>query len=102
MERLLDELADEVGLPNDDYEGRDKLERLLKRTVREVLDLTRRSYLEEGMEGVVIDLAIINYNRRGTEGEQHRSEGGLSTTFIFPSNLKDRLKRWRNGRLRML
>lgn len=46
-----------------------------------VCDLTGRDIVPERLTDVQVELAIIAYNRRGTEGESSRSEGGISQSF---------------------
>ena len=46
------------------------------------------------------DLALIAYNRRGTEGEKSRSEGGESYSFDdAPKQIYDILNRYRLARV---
>ena len=46
-----------------------------------VLDYIQRDELPKAAESVVIKLAVIYYNRLGNEGENSRSEGGISQSF---------------------
>lgn len=46
-----------------------------------VLDYIGRDTLPKTAESIVIKLAIIYYNRLGNEGENSRSEGGISQSF---------------------
>lgn len=46
-----------------------------------VLSYTRRNTLPSQLETCVVKLAVIAYNRLGTEGDSARSEGGESYTF---------------------
>lgn len=46
-----------------------------------VLDYIGRSELPKSAESIVIKLAVIYYNRLGNEGENSRSEGGISQSF---------------------
>lgn len=57
-----------------------------------VCDLTGRDAVPERLTDVQVELAIIAYNRRGTEGESSRSEGGISITFEdLPPLMRKRL-----------
>lgn len=57
---------------------------------------TNRSSVLDGMLGAVGDLAIIAYNRMGTEGESGRSEGGESYDFEdAPARVYDVLRMFR-------
>ena len=46
-----------------------------------VLDYIGRESLPKGAESIVVQLAVIYYNRLGNEDENSRSEGGISQTF---------------------
>ena len=46
-----------------------------------VLDYIGREVLPKGAESIVIQLAVIYYNRLGNEGETSRTEGGISQSF---------------------
>ncbi|WP_269477764.1 phage head-tail connector protein [Hominibacterium faecale] len=54
---------------------------LVSRAERYVMRYTNRSMIIPALEGVVTDLALIAYNRMGTEGESSRSEAGESYSF---------------------
>ena len=54
---------------------------LLDEAKEYVLSYTRRTKLVPGLEKSVRDLAVIAYNRMGTEGESSRSGGGESYSF---------------------
>lgn len=57
---------------------------------------TSRTTLPDILLRTVGDLALIAYNRRGTEGESGRSEGGESYSFeTAPQNVYDILNRYR-------
>ena len=58
-----------------------------------------RTQTLDGMLSAVGDLAIIAYNRRGTEGESARTEGGATLTFeVAPARVYDVLKMYRLAR----
>ena len=58
-----------------------------------VKDYTGRPEVPKGAESIVIKLAVIMYNRLGSEGEAARSEGGISQTFCtdIPDDIKRQL-----------
>lgn len=64
-----------------------------------VLSRTNRTRIIPKLEKTVRDLAVIAYNRRGTEGESGRSESGESYSFddvpksIFDTIAENRLAR---------
>lgn len=53
------------------------------------------------LTGAQAELAVIAFNRIGTEGEQSRSTGNVSMTFIpggdIPASIKARLNRFRKA-----
>lgn len=81
-----------IKLPDTD----DKLlTQLLEDAENDILDYTNRNVLLPKMEGLQRDLAIIYYNRLGSEGESSRSEGGISVSYQMPESIKSRLKSYR-------
>lgn len=73
------------------------LELLLEDAESEILDYTNRTALTDKMEGLQRELAIIYYNRQGSEGEASRSEGGISVSYSteIPERIKSRLTAYR-------
>lgn len=64
-----------------------------------VKSYTNRTWIPKNLEKPVLDLSIIAYNRRGTEGELGRSGGGESYTFdSAPKHVYDILKQYRLAR----
>lgn len=70
---------------------------LLEDAEAEILDFCNRSALLKKMEPLQRELAIIYYNRMGSEGESSRSEGGVSVSYSteIPESLKARLISYR-------
>lgn len=65
-----------------------------------VLSYTNRSHMVNGLERSVRDLALVAYNRMGTEGESARSEGGESYSFEdAPKHIYAVLNRYRLARV---
>ena len=61
-----------------------------------VLAYTNRKRLPDRLVRTAGDIALIAYNRRGTEGENSRSEGGESYSFDnAPKEIFDVLDRYR-------
>ncbi len=72
---------------------------LLEDATSFVLSYTNRTKLVPGLERTVRDLVVIAINRRGTEGETGRSEGGESYSFdSAPKQIYDVLDRYRLAR----
>lgn len=76
------------------------LEQLITDAAAFAESYTGRTSVPDGLLRTVGDLAIIAYNRRGTEGENARSEGGESYTFeTAPAQIYDLLNRYRLARV---
>lgn len=73
------------------------LEQLLEDAETEILDYCNRDVLLPRMLGLQRELAIVYYNRLGSEGESSRSEGGVSVSYStdIPENIKRRLNSYR-------
>lgn len=73
------------------------LEQLLEDAETEILDYCNREVLLPRMLGLQRELAVIYYNRLGSEGESSRSEGGVSVSYStdIPKNIKRRLNSYR-------
>ena len=73
------------------------LEQLLEDAEFEILDYCNRDVLLPRMLGLQRELAIIYYNRLGSEAESSRSEGGITVSYStdIPENIKRRLSSYR-------
>jgi hypothetical protein len=83
---------------NPDDKSQDKLlNQLLSDAQAEILDFCNRDTLLSKMEGIQRELAIVYYNRKGSEGENSRSEGGVSVSYStdIPDSIKRRLTGYR-------
>ena len=73
---------------------------LLENAKEEALNYTNRSKVIPKMLKPIRDLAIVAYNRLGTEGESGRSEAGESYSFDdAPKHIYDALKACRLARV---
>ena len=62
---------------------------MLERAEAKILSLCNRTRLNEALAPLVVDWAVIAYNRLGTEGESSRSEGGISSAFVeIPADIQ--------------
>ena len=76
------------------------LEQLITDAAAFAESYTGRTSVPDGLLRTVGDLALIAYNRRGTEGESARSEGGENYTFeTAPAQVYDILKMYRLARV---
>ena len=83
-----------------DETDEDLLKLLLEDAEEFVLSYTNRSEMTEKLRKPVRDLAVIAYNRMGTEGESGRSGAGESYTFDnTPKQIYDVLNRYRLARV---
>lgn len=73
---------------------------LLADAEEHVLAYTGRTAMIPALEKTARDLALIAYNRRGTEGESSRSGGGESYSFdSAPKQIYDVLDRYRLAKI---
>lgn len=69
---------------------------LLEKSESFILSYTGRTNMIQQLEYPKRELAVIYYNRMGTEGEKARSEAGESRTFEeAPKQIHDILNRYR-------
>lgn len=94
---ILDNLKIRLEINNEDTSKDALLEMLLEDAKGEILDYCNRDVLLPKMESLQRELAIIYYNRMGSEGESSRSEGGVSVSYstVIPESLKSRLRSYR-------
>ena len=75
------------------------LSSLLLRAENIILSETNREKLTPAIKRLLPELAIELYNRSGSEGEQSRSEGGISVTYSESGLSTGLLQRIRMHRL---
>ena len=77
------------------------LNMLLEDAEGEILDFCNRDILPDKAQVLQRELAIIYYNRMGSEGESSRSEGGVSVSYStdIPESIKNRLIAFRRLKL---
>lgn len=75
----------------------DLLTQLLEDAQGEILDYCNRNKMPVKAEPLQRELAVIYFNRLGSEGESSRSEGGISVSYSteIPENIKSRLNAFR-------
>jgi hypothetical protein len=73
-----------------------KLSVLLSMAEDKILDIIGRDMLPERLQSVCVEIAVIMYNRQGTEGSSSRSEGGISENYIdgLPMDIMKRLENY--------
>lgn len=69
---------------------------LLLRAENTILDITGRKAVPNQLIDVQAELALILYNRSGTEGERKRAEGEITSEFVdgLPKDIMLRLKNY--------
>ncbi len=85
-----------IMLPPDDETSDIKLELLLEQAEHTLLDYTGRDTLPERLGDMVVQLAVMMFNRLGNEGETKRGEGGISVSFssLITDDMKRRLRNY--------
>ena len=93
MNDMLNVMRTVLGIEDD---GQDALlSALLAQAQAEALAVTGRETLPAGLRGAVVDLAVMRYNRRGTEGESRRTEGGVTAVMeALPENIRRQLRQY--------
>lgn len=93
----LEKLKIRLGISILDITKDDLLNMFLEDASNEILDYTNRDTILTKMEGLQRELAIIYFNKQGSEGESSRSEGGISVSYSteIPESIKSRLKAFR-------
>lgn len=90
---MIDNLKIELGI--EDARKDTLLQRLLDKATGKVMDITHRTdgYVKANLSDTVIDLAVIMYNRRGTEGATSTSASGMSESYLndIPQDIKKTL-----------
>ena len=79
----------------------DLLTLLLEDAESQILEYCNRYEATDKMAPLIRELAVINYNKQGTEGISSSSEGALSVSFIaeMPEYLKARLNNYRLAKI---
>ncbi|MBP3339787.1 MAG: phage head-tail connector protein [Lachnospiraceae bacterium] len=73
---------------------------LLELSKDTILELTNRKEFPQSLETTQLKMAVIAYNRLGTEGETSRSEGGISSAFAdMPTEILSAIKGKRLGKV---
>lgn len=73
---------------------------LLESAEEYILGYTNRSRLPERLQGIKVDMAVIAYNKLGSEGTTSHSEGGISVSFEeMPKSVYEMLNKYRLARV---
>ena len=77
------------------------IQALLDKADAQICNITNRDSVPEALASCSVDMAIVMYNRRGTEGESDRTEGVLSRTFLdaYPADIREQLYAYRKVRV---
>ncbi len=90
----LDKLKRRLGLGDNSKDA--LLGDLLTDAEQYVIAYTGRASVPAVLNGVVVELAAMQYNRLGLEGESSHSEGGVSITVeALPQSVRQLLNRCR-------
>lgn len=101
---MLDNVKILVGIQEGDT-GKDALLALyITKTTQQVLNYCNLTELAPEMEGIVEDLVVMRYNRRGSEGVQSEMIGDRSKQFYvmgedIPESVKTQLNRFRRMKM---
>lgn len=85
-------------IPSDEYDA-SLMEQLVEDAESYALAYTNRTWLPDSLLRTIGDLAIVAFNRLGTEGDAARSEAGESYTFeTAPAHIFSILRKFRLAR----
>lgn len=92
---MLDKLKLILGITDNSKD--DLLSLILDTVIQEFLDYTNREDIPDGSNAVVLQMAVIQYNRIGSQGVASQSYSGVSESYIdgYPSNILKQLNRYR-------
>ena len=80
--------------------GEELLGELLTQAGQHILHYTGRREVPPGLHTAQVQLAVVLYNRLGTEGERSRREGGMTLQFLdLPDRITQQLRAYRVGRV---
>lgn len=98
MSAEVKKLARRLNLQSDDTLVVD----LWEEAKQDVLNYCNRKKVTKEMQPSVLKLAVVYFNRIGSEGESSRGEGGISRTFEtgIPTDIKQSLAPFRVGKMR--
>lgn len=79
---LLDDLKTDLGIFDNTKDA--QLQRLLTKATTTIKDFTRQSeaYVNNNLSEQIINLAIVRYNRKGSEGLSSQSYSGVSEHYL--------------------
>lgn len=82
---------------NKGAEAEAQLQVILDLVIQEFLDYTSQEEIPAGAEAVIIQMAIISYNRLGSEGLSSQGYSGVSESYLneYPENIRKQLNRYR-------
>lgn len=91
-------------IKDDDAVANINVEDALNGAIADVLGYCNRDEIIEALIPAIRDLTTIRFNQIGVEGEQARSEGGVSQEFEegIPKRIRSQLNRHRIARARSL
>ena len=70
---------------------------ILDIVIQEFLDYTNRDDIPDGANAVALQMAVIQYNRIGSQGLASQGYSGVSESYIdgYPENIRKQLNRYR-------
>lgn len=90
---MLEDIKIDLGVTGTDKDA--LLNRYISKCLKRVMDITRQGeeYVIANLGDAVVDLAVIMYNRRGTEGAASTSASGMSESYLndIPKDIKKTL-----------
>lgn len=81
---MLNDLKIDLGISEEDISQDSQLQRLLTKATNDVMRFThqKESYCLSKLRESIIELAIVRYNLKGSEGLTNHSYSGASESFV--------------------
>lgn len=97
MEQI-DKLKLQLGIKDDEQDG--LLQLSLDDIEADILTWTNRIVLPPSLESIQRQIAVIQYNKQGIEGQTSHSEGGISRSFEdLPQSIQNAINQKRLAKL---
>ena len=94
---MLEKIKVLLGILSNDTSKDDILKIYIEDSTEEVKQYINSTDVPKELEGLIRDIVIIKYNRRGSEGLISENVGGMGRSYLddIPKEIKRKLKRFR-------
>lgn len=94
---MLEKIKILLGILSSDTSKDEILKIYIEDSTEEVKQYINSTEIPKVLEGLIRDIVIIKYNKRGSEGATSENVGGISRSYLddIPKEIKRKLKRFR-------